>query len=119
MFYSVLNFGGNLTVKWAEEEVWGDSGAADCLRACPVGVLLASAGSAWWEATTGGPGKERTAHFTNFKAFIITLTFGGQFCGVVVLWSVCGVSYRLPSPHVSCRGNYASFSSWLRMVGDD
>ena len=33
MFYSVLNFGGNFTVKWAEEEVWGDSGAADCLRA--------------------------------------------------------------------------------------
>ena len=33
MFYSVLNFGGNFTVKWVEEEVWGDSGAADCLRA--------------------------------------------------------------------------------------
>ena len=27
----------------------------------------------------------------------------------MVLWGECGVSYRLPSPHVSCRGNYASF----------
>ena len=25
------------------------------------------------------------------------------------MWGECGVSYRLPSPHVSCRGNYASF----------
>ena len=32
MFYSVLNVGGNFTVRWAEEEVWGGSGAADCLR---------------------------------------------------------------------------------------
>ena len=58
MFYSVLNFGGNLTVKWAEEEVWGDSGAADCLRACPVGVLLASAGFRLVGGDDRGAGKE-------------------------------------------------------------
>ena len=26
MFYSFLKFGGNFTVKWAEEEVWGALG---------------------------------------------------------------------------------------------
>ena len=26
MFYSVLNVGGNFTVRWAEEEVWGALG---------------------------------------------------------------------------------------------
>ena len=98
----------------------GGSGAADCLRACPVGVLLASAGSAWWEATTGGPGEGMNSTLYKFQGVLLLfLTFGGQFCGVVVLWSECGVSYRLRSPQVSCRGNYGSLSPRLRIVGDD
>ena len=86
MFYSVLNFGGNLTVKWAEEEVWGDSGAADCLRACPVGVLLASAGSAWWEATRGGRGRNEQHTLQISRRFIIIFNFRWSImrgCGLV------------------------------------
>ena len=36
--------------------LWG----CGLFEGCPVGVLLASAGSAWWEATTGGRKEQHT-----------------------------------------------------------
>ena len=70
----------------------GGSGAADCLGTYPVGVMLASAGSACWEATTRGPGEGmRSTLYYYYFIFSVVNSAGLWSCGVSV---VLATDYR-------------------------
>ena len=74
----------------------GGSGAADCLEMYPMGVMLASAGSTCWEATTRGPGEGMRS--TLYKFQDVYYYFKLSVVNSAGLWS-CGVSVVLATDY--------------------